>query len=82
MYVNVLTARWKGLALQEALSAEGLAEYLRERWRQLTGSGHQLQSPERVTTEESSIRLKCKQVKTCFWFAACGSVETHRGAVG
>lgn len=39
---NVLTAGRGRLALQEALSIEGPAEYLRERWRQLTGSGRQL----------------------------------------
>lgn len=45
---NLLTARWGAFALQEALSIEGLAEYLRKRWCQLTGGRHQLQSPVRI----------------------------------
>lgn len=40
-------------ALQESLSIEGRAEYLRERWDQLTGSGRQLQSS--VTTERRAV---------------------------
>lgn len=38
--------RWQ-LALQEALGAEQGAEYLRERRRQLTGGGCQLQGSEK-----------------------------------
>lgn len=51
----MLTARQGRLALQETFNTEGLTEYLRERWRQFTGSRHQLQSPERVKT---SVGLK------------------------
>lgn len=60
---NELTAWRRGLTLQEALSTEGLAEHLRERRRQLTGRRHQLQSPERTTTEDD-IGLQRKHVKT------------------
>lgn len=52
---NMLTSRWGGLTLQEALSTKGLTEYLRERWCQLTGSGHQLQSTERAEREERTV---------------------------
>lgn len=54
---NMPTAGRGRLALQEALSIKGLAEYLRERWRQLTGSRRQPQSTVWRWTDKSRVEI-------------------------